>query len=137
MPFNPGVVQYMRDELVNIGVKELTTPEEVENWFSSLKDGILIFNSMCGCTGSVARAAIRIAVENSDKRVSMASVFAGQDIEATKTARDKISELPPSSPSIVFFKNGKVAYFMKREEIQGRPEEEVADTIKELIEKFY
>ena len=44
------MVQPMRDELTSLGIKELTTPEEVEEVLPATKGTTLVVvNSVCGC----------------------------------------------------------------------------------------
>lgn len=50
MPFDPVMIQPFRDELTELGIKELYTPDEVDSTISSNKGTLLmIINSVCGC----------------------------------------------------------------------------------------
>lgn len=127
MPYSPLMVRPMREELTTIGVRELMTPEDVDA-FMAEKSGtaLLVFNSVCGCAAGMARPGVRLALGHDKKPTVVASVFAGQDVEATARARSYIAEIPPSSPSIALFKDGELAYFLPRHRIEGRNAEAVA-----------
>lgn len=127
MPYSPLLVKPMREELTRIGVEELLTAEDVERWMEN-KEGtaLLVVNSVCGCAAGMARPGVRLALENGNAPDRTATVFAGQDLEATARARAYFSEIPPSSPSMAFFKDGELVYFMPRHRIEGRSAEDVA-----------
>ena len=56
----------------------------------------------------------------------LTTVFAGQDMEATDKTREYITGFPPSSPAVALFKDGELAYFMERHQIEGRNPEDIA-----------
>jgi putative YphP/YqiW family bacilliredoxin len=137
MPYSPMLVKPMRDELTEIGVKELLTPADVDA-FMNEKTGtaMLVVNSVCGCAAGMARPGIRAALESAANRPDrVASVFAGQDLEATARARGYISDIPPSSPSIAFFKDGELVYFIPRHRIEGRDARAVAGDLVAVFEE--
>jgi len=117
----------MREELTSAGVKELRTPEDVDA-FMKEKNGtaLLVVNSVCGCAAGMARPGVRLALQGDRRPDHVASVFAGQDLEATARARSYLSEIPPSSPSVAFFKDGELVYFLPRHRIEGRDAHAVA-----------
>jgi putative YphP/YqiW family bacilliredoxin len=126
----------MREELSQSGVRELMTPDDVDA-FMEPKTGtsMLVFNSVCGCAAGMARPGVRMALSNGRKPDVVASVFAGQDLEATARARSYLAEIPPSSPSIAIFKDGELAFFLPRHRIEGRNAESVAaDLVKAFDE---
>jgi putative YphP/YqiW family bacilliredoxin len=127
MPYSPILVKPMREELTRIGVGELLTPADVDA-FTSQKRGtaMLVFNSVCGCAAGMARPAVHLALQQPRRPDRVASVFAGQDLEATARARAFLADLPPSSPSIAFFKDGELVFFMPRHRIEGRDAQTVA-----------
>ena len=127
MPYDPELVQPMREELTSIGVKELLTAADVDA-FMAEKSGtaMIIVNSVCGCAAGGARPAVRIALEHENKPDRVATVFAGQDIEAVGKARSYFGEIPPSSPSIALFKDGSLVHFVPRHAIEGRDAPTVA-----------
>ncbi|MFC4411304.1 BrxA/BrxB family bacilliredoxin [Chungangia koreensis] len=132
-----GIVQPMREELVNVGFTELTTAEEVDNHIENAKGtSVVVVNSVCGCAAGLARPAVREAVDELEvKPEHLVTVFAGQDREATERMRSYFEEVPPSSPSIAILKDGKLAYFIPREEIEYNEVEEIKEHVKEGIKK--
>ena len=132
MPYSPLLVKPMREELAVIGFEELMTGEAVSDWAGAKEaTGLLVINSVCGCAAGMARPGVRLALEESDKKPAhIATVFAGQDVEATATARGLIPQVPPSSPSMAFFKDGELAFFLPRHRIEGRSAEDVAGDLK-------
>jgi putative YphP/YqiW family bacilliredoxin len=126
----------MRDELTSAGVQELQTPEEVDR-FMAEKGGtaLLVFNSVCGCAAGMARPGVRQALQNGRKPDRIYSVFAGQDVEATAKARAYFPEIPPSSPSMAFFKDGELVWFLPRHRIEGRSADEVSRDLVQVFEE--
>lgn len=134
MPYDPMLVAPMREELTRIGVTELLTADEVDGWMSDkASSGLLIINSVCGCAAGQARPAINIALQHTTKPDRVATVFAGQDVEATATARGYFADLPPSSPSMALFKDGELVHFLPRHRIESRDAQSIAF---ELVEAF-
>lgn len=124
------VVKPMRSELTDAGFKELTTPDEVHSHMKETGVSLIVVNSVCGCAAGLARPAVTAAVEELDKKPEhLVTVFAGQDQEATATMRDYFSDVPPSSPSIAIWKDGELAYFIPREQIESNS----MDTIKDHL----
>jgi putative YphP/YqiW family bacilliredoxin len=124
------LVKPMREELTTAGVEELRTAADVDAFMAD-KNGtaILVVNSVCGCAAGMARPGIRLALQNERRPDRAVSVFAGQDLEATARARGYISDIPPSSPSIAFFKDGELVYFLPRHRIEGRDAHAVANDL--------
>jgi putative YphP/YqiW family bacilliredoxin len=139
MQFGMGPnVSWMREELTDLGVKELLTPGDVDNAMDEAKQGttLLVINSVCGCAAGNARPAVKVALESEKIPDKMFTVFAGQDKEATAKARDYFSEYPPSSPSFAFFKDGEIKAMIPRHRIEGRTALEVADDLKMVFNAF-
>ncbi len=127
MPYPEELVTPMREELTENGFKELKTAEDVDNAFTNQKGTmILVINSVCGCAAGNARPGVRMALQNAKKPDHCYTVFAGQDLDATQRARQYTVPYPPSSPSIAFFKDGKLVDFVERHMIEGRPAELIA-----------
>ncbi|QHE50640.1 BrxA/BrxB family bacilliredoxin [Pontibacillus sp. HMF3514] len=119
------VTQPMRDELTNAGFKELTTPEEVNEFMSSMEGtALVVINSVCGCAAGLARPSAIHAVQQDVKPDHTVTVFAGQDREATNQMREYIDE-EPSSPSMALFKDGQLVHFIPREEIEDHEPEDI------------
>ena len=127
MPYDPVMVQPMREELTDIGVEELTTATAVDE-FMAQKEGsaMLIVNSVCGCAAGSARPGIRDALQDGRTPDRVATVFAGQDLEATAQARSYFAHIPPSSPSVALFNSGELVYMMPRHHIEGRGPDAIA-----------
>jgi putative YphP/YqiW family bacilliredoxin len=126
----------MREELTSAGVQELRTPADVDA-FMNEKSGtaMLVVNSVCGCAAGMARPGVRLALEGERRPDRVASVFAGQDLEATAKARAYIADIPPSSPSIAFFKDGELVYFIPRHRIEGRNAQAVAGDLAQVFDE--
>ena len=140
MQFGYGMgpdTSWMRTELTDLGVKELTTPEEVDSVLGD-KEGtmLLVVNSVCGCAAGNARPGAKIALEHQKKPEQVYTVFAGQDKEATARAREYFSEFPPSSPSFAFFKDGEVKAMIPRHRIEGRTAQQVAEDLIMIFDEF-
>jgi putative YphP/YqiW family bacilliredoxin len=134
MPYDPQLVAPMREELSQLGVQELMTASDVDQWMSRRDEPqLLIVNSVCGCAAGQARPAVALAMQHPSCPSQVATVFAGQDLEATARARSYFSEFPPSSPSMVMFKNGEIVHFLPRHRIESRDAQTIAQ---ELIEAF-
>ena len=124
----------MRDELTRLGAQELLTPAAVDAWVADKsKTGLLVVNSVCGCAAGMARPGIALAMQSPARPQRLATVFAGQDGDATARARVHFGKIPPSSPSMALFKDGKVVDFLPRARIEGRSAQDVG---KDLIAMF-
>ena len=122
------VVKPMRSELTDVGFIELTTPEKVQEHMQEEGVSLIVINSVCGCAAGLARPAITSAIEELPKKPDhLVTVFAGQDQEATATMREYFSDVPPSSPSIAIWKDGELAYFIPREQIENNSMETIKD----------
>lgn len=126
----------MARELEDVGVKPLTTAEEVEKALGE-KTGttLVVVNSICGCAAGSARPGVALALQNTKIPDRMYTVFAGVDREATERAREHMKDVPPSSPSVALFKDGELTFMMPRQYIEGRSEQEVASALNEAFDK--
>ena len=125
--YDPELVAPMRQEMVDMGATELRTAAEVDAFMAEKSGTALLFiNSVCGCAAGSARPGLRMALENEHKPDRVATVFAGQDREATEKARAHIGDIPPSSPSAALFKDGEIVHFVPRHAIEGRDGPSVA-----------
>jgi len=121
MPYNPMLVAPMREEMVRMGARELTTVSDVDTALGDQRGTALVFvNSVCGCAAGNARPALRLALQHATKPAEVVTVFAGQDLEATNRARQYFADYAPSSPSMALLREGEVVYFMHRHQIEGR-----------------
>lgn len=140
MQFGYGIgpdTSWMRTELTDLGVKELTSPEAVDEVLGNQKGTmLLVVNSVCGCAAGNARPGAKIALEHSKTPQQVYTVFAGQDKEATAKAREYFSEFPPSSPCFAFFKDGEVKAMIPRHRIEGRTAQQVAEDLIMIFDEF-
>ena len=138
MPYSPLIVNPMRQELVSIGFQELMTAEDVDDFMAEKPESaILVINSVCGCAAGQARPGVALAIENENRPQRLVTVFAGQDVEATKKAREYFSDIPPSSPSIALFKEGELVYFVPRHRIESRSAGEVAADLTAAFDRYF
>lgn len=128
MPFDPVMIQPFRDELLELGIKELYTPQDVDATISENKGTLLVvINSVCGCAAGKARPAIRMALQNAAVPDHKVSVFAGQEVDATARLRERwLQGIPPSSPAIALYKDNELVHFIPRFKIEGRIANEIA-----------
>ena len=120
MPYDPYLVQPMREELTRVGFKETLTPEDVDREIKDFKGTVLVMvNSVCGCAAGKARPGVALALESDVKPDKLITVFAGQDVPATARAREYFPGYMPSSPSIGLLRDGELVYMMERHDIEG------------------
>jgi putative YphP/YqiW family bacilliredoxin len=137
MPYNPALVAPMRDEMVRMGAKELTTVAQVDEELGDQKGTTLVFvNSVCGCAAGNARPALRLALEHPVRPRQIVTVFAGQDLEATARARQYFGEYQPSSPSMAIFRDGEVVHFVHRHQIEGRSPQAIASELTAAFDRY-
>lgn len=129
------VVSSARNEIEAAGYKQLTSKEEVEETFNKPGTTFVMVNSVCGCAGGIARPAAQHALHYDKLPDQLVTVFAGQDKEATETARDYFEGYPPSSPSFAFLKDGKIVKMIERHEIEGHDPMSVITNIQALFEE--
>ncbi|MGH9443670.1 MAG: BrxA/BrxB family bacilliredoxin [Thermoanaerobaculia bacterium] len=132
-----AMLQSMRDELVRAGFRELRSPQDVDSVLGPASGKVLVFvNSVCGCAAGSARPGIAAAVQGADPSLTLATVFAGQDRDATERARGYFSNYPPSSPSIAILKDGVPVYHLARRQIEGRGPDFVAAEVRAAISRI-
>jgi len=130
-------VRPMREELTSIGFREMRTPEEVDAVLKNDKRTVLVVvNSICGCAAGKARPAVAKALSHSARPEILATVFAGQDPDATNQARSYFADHAPSSPSIALMRDGKVAFMLERRDIEGREASAIAEALTRAFDRF-
>ena len=136
MPYPEMMVAPMREDLVRVGFTEMRTPEDVDAMLGSeTRTTLVAVNSVCGCAAAMMRPAVYLSIQGDKKPEVLTTVFAGQDMEATDRTRDFIPGYPPSSPAVALFKDGELAYFMERHQIEGRPPEDIAADLRAAYEE--
>jgi putative YphP/YqiW family bacilliredoxin len=120
MPYPEPFIAPMRAELTRLGVRELRTPEQVDEAVRSTGTVMIVVNSVCGCAAGKARPGIALALQHAHRPDLAATVFAGGDVEATDRARQYFAPYPPSSPSIGLLRDGELVFMMERRDIENR-----------------
>ena len=131
------LIKPMREELIQLGVREARTPEEVDKAILESKGTtMVVVNSVCGCAAGKARPGLAMALREGVRPDDMISVFAGADIEATQRARELFKGYAPSSPSIAVLEDGEIVYMLERHEIEGREAPQIAGILREAFDKL-
>lgn len=137
MPYPEQLVAPMRKELSSAGVIELRTPDEADAFFANKNEtGLVLINSVCGCAAGSARPAVRLSMDHATAPLRFATVFAGQDLEATEKVRALMGDIPPSSPSMALLKNGEIVHFVPRHMIEGRDAQTIATDLTLAFDEF-
>lgn len=134
--FMNDVVRQARQEIVAAGYTELKTSEDVDAALSKSGTTLVMVNSVCGCAGGIARPAAMYSVHYDKKPDQLVTVFAGQDKEATATARSYFTDYPPSSPSFALLKDGKILTMVERHEIEGHEPMAVVQKLQDAFDKY-
>ncbi len=138
MRYDPVAIQPFRNELTRIGFRELKSVEAVDEAVSMKKGtNFVVVNSVCGCAAGKARPGIAMALQKSPvKPDHLTTVFAGGDIEATARMREHFGNIPPSSPSMALFKDGKLVHFIPRYQIEQRDAFQIAGHLIEVFREY-
>jgi putative YphP/YqiW family bacilliredoxin len=138
MPYNPALVAPMREEMTQMGARELTTVADVDATLGDQKGSMLVFvNSVCGCAAGNARPALRLALQHSVTPQQVVTVFAGQDVDAAARARQYFAEYQPSSPSIALLRDGEIVHFVHRHQIEGRSPQSIAADLTAAFDRHF
>ena len=117
--YDPVQVRPMWQELANVGVRPLSTAADVDKAIKDNSGTVLcVVNSVCGCAAGNARPGVCLALQHEVIPDDLVTVFAGMDQEAVAQARGYMSQVPPSSPCIAIFKEGKPVFVMERRHIE-------------------
>jgi len=141
LPMSPGMypeelLTPMRADLTSAGFEELRSAQDVDQALAEKGTTLVYVNSICGCSARMGRPAVKYAVEQaSAKPDRLATVFAGQDREATDKARSYFTGYAPSSPSIALLRDGQLVWMMERWQIEGRPPQVIAQEIQQALEE--
>jgi putative YphP/YqiW family bacilliredoxin len=127
----------MREELTRVGFKELRTAEDVDAEVAAGSEPLLlVVNSICGCAAGIARPGILMSLSHPKAPRRLATVFAGQDMDATAKARGYFDGNPPSSPQVAILSGGKLLFLLQRQEIEGRSAPDIAARLTAAYEKL-
>jgi putative YphP/YqiW family bacilliredoxin len=125
----------IREEVQEMGLVELKTPQEVEATLAKKGTTLVFINSICGCAAGGARPGLTLALQQAAKKPQqVTTVFAGVDKDAVAAARAHFAEYPPSSPSACLLKDGEVVWMLHRHQIEGRYPEQIAEAFKKAFE---
>jgi putative YphP/YqiW family bacilliredoxin len=131
------MVTPMRQELTRLGIEETRTAADVDRVLGEKKGTVLVVvNSVCGCAAGNARPAVAMALQNAVKPEKAITVFAGNDADATRRAREYFVGYRPSSPSIALFRDGEVVKMLERWQIEGRTPEAIADELMTAFDQY-
>src|SRR6266496_1377224 len=137
MPYPEFFVAPMRKELVDLGVKELRTADDVD---AAVRDTsgtlMVIVNSVCGCAAGKARPGVALALRHAARPDVVSTVFAGFDEEATARARGYFTGYRPSSPSIALLRNGALVYMLERSQIENRDATAIAAELTAAFDRY-
>lgn len=137
MPYSEQLIAAMRQDLTRHGVEEARTPQDVDRLLGPGSGAVLmIVNSVCGCAAGRARPAVGLALQHAARPARAATVFAGGDEAAVAHLRARLSDYPPSSPSIALFQDGKPVYMLHRSDIERREAAEIAAILTEAFDQF-
>lgn len=127
----------MREDLTQFGVDETRTPEEVNQALSPNSGTVLmVTNSVCGCAAGKARPAVGLALKHPSRPDTVATVFAGADLEAVARVRELLPGVPPSSPSMALFRDGKPVFVLHRHQIESREAPEIANLLTQAFDQY-
>jgi putative YphP/YqiW family bacilliredoxin len=131
------IVLPMKEELTENGFQELLSKQEVEEQLNKQGTTLVMINSVCGCSAGSARPGVLMAVANTAKKPDhLTTTFAGFDMEAVQTLRQRLLPYPPSSPAIALFKDGELVHFIERHQIEGRPAQIIARNLIQAFEQY-
>jgi putative YphP/YqiW family bacilliredoxin len=131
------LVKPMKEDLTNVGFKELANAAEVDQTLQNAEGTILVVvNSVCGCAAGNMRPGVKLSLQNDKKPANLTTVFAGVDTDAVAQARKYFLPYPPSSPSIALFKDGKLVHFLERHHIEGGTAQMIAANLEAAYDEF-
>jgi putative YphP/YqiW family bacilliredoxin len=124
------IVIPMKEELTENGFSEMKTPEEVIKQLETKGTTLVVINSVCGCSAGTARPGVLMAVHNTTKKPDyLTTSFAGFDLDAVRTLRERLKPYPPSSPAVALFKDGQLVHMIERHHIEGRSAQMIAHNL--------
>jgi len=136
MPYPAEMVEPMRRELTDLGVREILTPEDADAVLGHRTGSTLVLvNSVCGCAAGAARPGLIEALQHAVRPDRVLTVFAGVDVEATARVRSYYSSFRPTSPQFALFRDGALVQLIQRNQIEGKSAEEVAQLLRDAFEK--
>ncbi len=127
----------MRQDLTQYGVKEALTADDVDKLLAPGSGTVLmITNSVCGCAAGKARPAVGMALKHANKPDTVATVFAGGDVEAVARVRELLNGVPPSSPSMALFRDGQPIFVLHRFQIESSNAPQIAQMLTQAFDQY-
>ena len=137
MRYSEQLIAPMRQDLTQFGIEEARTAADVDRLLSAQSGTVLVVtNSVCGCAAGKARPAVGIALQNANRPDKTASVFAGADLEAVARVRELLPGVPPSSPSMALFRDGKPVFTLHRFQIESSDAPSIARLLAQAFDQF-
>jgi putative YphP/YqiW family bacilliredoxin len=137
MRYPEQLIVPMRQDLTQYGVQEARTVADVERLLSPNSGTVLmVTNSVCGCAAGKARPAVGIALQHPNRPDTVATVFAGGDVEAVAKVRELTPGVPPSSPSMALFQDGKPVFALHRFQIESSDAGQIAKLLTQAFDQF-
>jgi putative YphP/YqiW family bacilliredoxin len=137
MRYPEQLIVPMRQDLTQYGVEEARTVADVERLLGPNSGTVLmVTNSVCGCAAGKARPAVGIALQHPNRPDTVATVFAGGDVEAVAKVRELTPAVPPSSPSMALFQDGKPVFALHRFQIESSDAGQIAKLLTQAFDQF-
>jgi putative YphP/YqiW family bacilliredoxin len=137
MRYPEQLIVPMRQDLTQYGVEEARTVADLERILSPNSGTVLIVtNSVCGCAAGKARPAVGMALQHTNRPDKVATVFAGGDVEAVARVRELTPGVPPSSPSMALFQDGKPVFTLHRFQIESSDAGQIAKVLTQAFDQF-
>lgn len=134
--YDRELVKPLWQELAAVGVEPLTTAEAVDGVLTQTQGTTLVVvNSVCGCAAGSCRPGVALSLQHAKIPDRLHTVFAGVDLEATQRARDYMKGIPPSSPAVALFKDGRLVYMLQRSDIEGNSPQNIADALRRAYDE--
>jgi putative YphP/YqiW family bacilliredoxin len=136
MMYDERMIAPMRAEITQHGVTELKSAAAVDEAIKGTKGTqLVVVNSVCGCSARNMRPAVGMALQHAVTPEHKYTVFAGNDVDATRQARSYFTGYAPSSPSIALLKDGQLVHMIERWQIEGRSAELIAEELTQAFDK--
>jgi len=137
MRYPEQLIAVMREDLTRYGVREARTAEEVDQLVAPNSGTVLmIVNSVCGCAAGKARPAVGLALKHPNRPDTVATVFAGADLEAVARLRQLLPGVPPSSPAMNLFRDGKPVFVLHRSQIESSNPQTIAKLLTDAFDQY-
>jgi len=131
------IVIPMKEELTENGFTELTSATAVGSQLEKEGTTLVMINSVCGCSAGTARPGVLMAVAHAKKRPEyLTTSFAGFDVDAIKSLRERLLPYPPSSPAVALFKDGELVHMIERNQIEGRSAQMIAQNLIAAFDEY-